>query len=211
MAKETLWTVVLSLSLGACGDDVGDVEASKMIDGHNENPNEVITSLRLTFSPLTGEETFSVSWSDPDLSPIPGVDDIVLQYGRTYRVELEVFNELEIPVEDITPEIRDEIDEHQVFFVGSSVEGPAATTNPNAIIQQLYDDVDNYGYPIGLKSTIVSTNTGRGVLSIQLRHLPMLKGELLKTEGLAALMANEGEQAMPGSTDISVDFNIRVE
>ena len=100
------------------------------------------------------------------------------------------------------------MDEHQVFFVGSSVEGPAAITNPNAIIQQLYDDVDNYGYPIGLKSTIVSTNTGSGVLNIQLRHLPMLKGELLKYDGLAALMANEGEQAMPGSTDISVDFNI---
>ena len=61
--------MVLSLSLGACGDDVGDVEASKMIDGHNENPNEVITSLRLTFSPLTGEETFSVSWSDPRSQP----------------------------------------------------------------------------------------------------------------------------------------------
>ena len=182
-----------------------------MVDGHNENPNEVITSLRLTFRPLTGEETFSVSWSDPDLSPIQSVDDIVLQYGRTYRVELEVFNELEIPVDDITPEIRDEMDEHQVFFVGSAVEGPAAVTNPDAIIQQLYDDVDNYGYPIGLKSTIVSTNTGSGVLSIKLQHLPMLKGELLKTEGLAALMANEGEEAMLGSTDISVDFNISVQ
>ena len=113
MAKETLWTVVLSLSLGACGDDVGDVEASKMIDGHNENPNEVITSLRLTFSPLTGEETFSVSWSDPDLSPIPGVDDIVLQYGRTYRVELEVFNELEIPVEDFYDSLEKYYEEYK--------------------------------------------------------------------------------------------------
>ena len=43
---------------GACGGDVGDVEASMMVDGHNENPNEVMTTLRLTFSPLTGEETF---------------------------------------------------------------------------------------------------------------------------------------------------------
>ena len=139
------------------------------------------------------------------------LDNIVLQYGRTYAVQLEVFNELERPVENVTPEIKDEMDEHQVFFVGSAVDGPSATTNPDAIIQQLYDDVDNYGYPVGLSSTIVSTNTGSGVLSIQLRHLPMLKGELLKTEGLAALMANEGEQAMPGSTDISVDFNIRVQ
>ena len=103
------------------------------------------------------------------------------------------------------------MDEHQVFFVGSAVEGPAAVTNPDAIIQQLYDDVDNYGYPIGLKSTIVSTNTGSGVLSIKLQHLPMLKGELLKTEGLTTLMANEGEEAMLGSTDISVDFNISVQ
>ena len=211
MVKRILWTMVFSLSLGACGDDVGDVEASMMVDGHNENPNEVITSLRLTFRPLAGEETFSVSWSHPDLSPIQSVDDIVLQYGRTYRVEVEVFNELEIPVDDITPEIRDEMDEHQVFFVGSAVEGPAAVTNPDAIIQQLYDDVDNYGYPIGLKSTIVSTNTGSGVLSIKLQHLPMLKGELLKTEGLTTLMANEGEEAMLGSTDISVDFNISVQ
>ena len=170
-----------------------------------------MTTMRLTFSPLTGEESFSVSWADPELSPLPHVDEIVLQYGRTYRVELEVFNELEIPVEDITPEIQDEMDEHQVFFTGNAVEGPSTTTNPNAIIQQLYDDVDNYGYPIGLESTIVSTNTGSGVLSIQLRHLPMLKGALLKSDGLASLMANEGEEAMPGSTDIRVDFNISVQ
>ena len=200
-----------SPSLGACGGDVGDVEASKMVDGHNENPNEVVTTLRLTFSPLTGEESFSVSWADPELSSLPRVEEIILQYGRTYRVELEVFNELEIPAEDITPEIRDEMDEHQVFFTGSAVEGPSTTTNPSAIIQQIYRDVDNYGYPIGLASTIVSTNTGSGVLSIQLRHLPMLKGAMLKSDGLASLMANEGEEAMPGSTDIRVDFNISVQ
>ena len=201
----------MTILISGCGGDVGDVEASEMLDGHNENPNEVMTTLRLTFSPLTGEESFSVSWADPELSPHPHVDEIVLQYGRTYRVDLEVFNELEIPVEDITPEIQDEMDEHQVFFTGNAVEGPSTTTNPDAIIQQLYDDVDNYGYPIGLESTIVSTNTGSGVLSIQLRHLPMLKGALLKSDGLASLMANEGEEAMPGSTDIRVDFNISVQ
>ena len=47
-----------SLSLGACGDDVGDVEASMMVDGHNENPNEVITSLRLTLDPLPVKRHF---------------------------------------------------------------------------------------------------------------------------------------------------------
>ena len=206
-----LMTLAFTLSLSGCGDDVGDVESSEITDGHHENPNEVLTTLKLTFTSLGGDETFSVTSTAPEIRNETVADNIVLQYGRTYAVQLEVFNELERPVENVTPEIKDEMDEHQVFFVGSAVDGPSTTTNPDAIIQQIYDDVDNYGYPVGLSSTIVSTNTGSGVLSIQLRHLPMLKGELLKTEGLATLMANEGVQAMPGSTDIRVDFSISVQ
>lgn len=212
LKRRNLWLMGLVLSIfPGCGGDVGDIQASKMVDGHDENPNEVMTTVKLTFSSLNGDESFTATWTDAQLSGNPEIDEVLLSHGRTYRVTLEVYNELEFPIEDLTPELRDEMEEHQVFFVGDGVESPSTPANRDAIIQQYYDDFDQHGFPVGLNVTIVPTQTGKATLKIQLRHLPALKGALIKIDGLASLMANQGQSALPGSIDIDVSFDVTVE
>ena len=53
--------------------------------------------------------------------------------------------------------------------------------------------------------------TGTGTLSVLLRHMPLVNGSIVKTDGLAAVMNTDGATALPGSTDIDVNFNMTVE
>ena len=210
IAKTFLIFITFSFLIG-CGSDVGNPEAGNVLDGHDENPNEVMTTLKLTFTPTNGGESVVITWADPELDGDPSIDDITLNNGQSYTVGFEVFNELEDPTRDVTPEIRDEMDEHQVFFTGSAVEGPCNTANPAAIIEHSYEDTDTNGYPIGLSNTFIATATGTGTLSVLLRHMPLVNGTIVKTDGLAGVMNTDGATALPGSTDINVDFNMTVE
>jgi hypothetical protein len=205
-----LTLIPIAFMLG-CGSDVGNVNANSVLDGHDENPNEVMTTLKLTFTPADGGESFVITWADPELDGNPIIDDITLITGKSYYVDFEVFNELEDPTKDVTPEIKDEMDEHQVFFTGSAVEGPCNTTNQDALIEHLYEDLDNNGWPIGLTNTFIAKASGSGILSVLLRHMPAVNGTTVKTEGLAAVMDTAGTTALPGSTDINVDFNVTVD
>ena len=202
--------LVFTLMAG-CGSDVGTMGENSVLDGHDENPNEVMTTLKLVFTPSNGGDSFTVVWADPELDGDPSIDDIILSHNQDYMVSFQVLNELEEPTEDVTPEITDEMDEHQVFFTGSAVQGPCNTENSDALIEHVYSDLDNNGFPIGLSNKFTATTTGNGVLSVLLRHMPMVNGTPVKTDGLAAVMDTEGPTALPGSTDINVDFNVIVE
>ena len=206
-----LLTLLPCTFLLACGDDVGEIDENGLLDGHDENPNEVMTTLKLTFTPTSGGESFVITWADPELDGDPSIDDITLNNGQSYAMTFEVLNELEEPTKDVTPEIRDEMDEHQVFFTGSAVEGPSNTANPDAVMEHRYEDLDNYGIPIGLSNTMVAKAAGTGTLKVLLRHMPEVNGTPIKTDGLAAIMDTAGATALPGSTDINVDFNVTVE
>ena len=63
--------VVMFLALLGCGGDVGNVHVSDLRDGHNENPNEVITTTKLTWIPTDGTDPIVVTWSDPELDGQP--------------------------------------------------------------------------------------------------------------------------------------------
>ena len=212
-----LFLALLSMAfLSACGEDVGhddhdhDDHDHHDHDGHDHDPNEVMTTVKLTFTAGDGT-SFVASWADPENDGSPVIDAITLTIGETYTVSMEVLNELEEPAEDVTPEIRDEMDEHQVFFTGSAIQGPAHTDNTGAPISHTYDDTDNSGFPIGLTNTFVASNTGDGVMSVLLRHMPPVNGNPVKTGDLAGVMDASGATALPGSTDINVDFNVTVE
>ena len=139
------------------------------------------------------------------------IDDISLTNGETYTVTFSVINELEDPAEDMTPEITDEKDEHQVFFYGAAVQGPANTANADAVVEHAYADVDNNGLPVGLTNTFTATAAGTGVMSVLLRHMPPVNGEAIKVADLAAVMDAGSDTDLPGSTDINVDFNVIVD
>ena len=186
---------------------------------HHDHNHGLTSGLILTFTPDGRGDTLSFGFSDPEGDGNPIVDDILLPDAsnhdhhdtKTYTLDVEIWNELEDPAEDVTPEIADLASEHQLFFSGSAVEGPATGNNRNAIIEHEYADSDADGLPLGLSNTITTLAWGAGELTVTLRHMPPENGEPVKIEGLADDVASGGFSAIGGENDIQVTFNIEVE
>lgn len=147
-----LFATMLLLT-SACNDD----------DPEPVNEEEVITTVRLTFVPVGGGATVVANWKDMDGdggNP-PTVDNIQLKANTVYDLTVKFLNELETPAEDITEEIEEEADEHQIFF---------QYTGTNMTIA--YNDADKDGKPLGLKNKATTTTAGSGALTVTLRHEP---------------------------------------
>jgi len=169
-----------------------------------------MTTIKLNFTPESGGETLTFGWADPENDGDPVIDPITLEAGTTYTVNIEVLNELESPAEDVTIELRDELDEHQFFFTGDAVTGPAnEATSP--VVSQAYADEDANGDPVGLSNTFVALEAGTGEMNIMLRHMPPVNDTPVKTSGLADLVKNGDVGSLPGNVDIEVTFNVTVE
>lgn len=182
------------------------------VDNPDEtNEEEVITTVSLTFTPASGGAAVEASWADPENDGSPVIDDIVLSDADDYTLAVSFLNELEDPAEDITEEVDAESDQHQVFFTGTAVESPATGENASAVITQGYDDTDANGFPIGLASSITTLAAGSGSLTVTLRHLPPENDTPVKTGTLADDAAAGGIEALPGETDVSVDFALEVQ
>ena len=178
--------------------------------GHDHDPNEVMTTVNLTFTPAGGGEPVTAGWADPEADGSPVIDPITLAQGETYTLTIEIWNELENPAEDVTIEIRDELDEHQFFFSGEVIAGPT-NSSENALMTQAYGDEDSNGFPVGLTNTITADTAGTGELTLMLRHMPPVNGNAIKLENLAEIARDSGFDALPGSTDISVVFEVTVQ
>lgn len=181
--------------VAACGDAAG-----------SGNENEVITTVSLSFAPMGGGGAITAVFDDPDGDGggAPTVDPINLVSGTTYMLTVRFQNKLEDPPEEITDEVRDEGDEHQLFFTGTAVNGPA-TNNPAAPLRHTYGDTDRGGLPIGLTNTIVAA-TGAGMFTVTLRHLPPLDGTAVKVADLATEVKTSGISGVGGDTDVEVTF-----
>lgn len=202
--------------LALVGTACSDVEDH---DDHHDHNHGQLTTLVLKFTPEGGGDTLSFTWADPEADGSPVADDILLPDGsdhdhhdaQVYTVDIEVWNELEDPAEEVTPEIEELPDEHQFFFTGSAVESAATGANDAAVFSQDYADSDPDGMPIGLSSTVETLAWGSGELIVTLRHLPYEDGTPTKTEGLAEDVAAGGFASIPGDNDIQATFNIDVE
>lgn len=184
----------------ACGDD----------GGTDPDPSEVITTVTLELVPAGGGATVTASFDDPDGDggAAPTIDPIALVAGTSYMMAVRFQNRLVEPPEEITDEIRAEAEEHQLFFTGTAVDGPASD-HPGAPLTHTYADTDASGLPIGLASTIAAT-AGTGELTVTLRHLPPINGVPTKTADLAADVRAGGFAAIAGSTDAQVTFQVTV-
>lgn len=178
-------------------------------DGHGDE-NEVITTVSLSFTPAGGGAAIVAVFDDADGDggAPPTIDTIDLLAGA-YTATLVFENGLESPPEDITEEIADESQEHQIFFTGSAVDGPASD-NPGAPLAHSYADQDVNGLPIGLANTFTAT-AGTGELTVTLRHLPPIGDTAVKTEGLADDVRGGGFAAIGGSSDSQVNFPVTVQ
>ncbi|MEM9461267.1 MAG: hypothetical protein AAGF11_44295 [Myxococcota bacterium] len=210
----SLGLVAALASLGGCDEDSDDHDDH----GHNHE-TEVFTTVRLNFTPQSGGAAVIAMFIDPDGDGgmSGSADALVLAVDETYDLRLEFLNELEEPIEDVTLEIQEEAEEHQVFIRGTAVEGPATMTNPDALVVHAYADTElSYGanavgedLPVGLANTIATRAPGTGTFAVMLRHLPELNGEPRKEPDLASVMAS-GE-ALPGEVDVDVEFELTVQ
>lgn len=181
-------------------------------DDHSHNEGEVITTVVLTFTPAGGGTAITATFNDPDGDggAAPTVDPINLARGVTYNTTVRFENRLETPAEDITLEVADESDEHQVFFTGTAVNGPASN-QPSAALTHAYTDTDAKGLPIGLASTFASANAaGSGTLVVTLRHMPPVNDTAVKTATSATTVRDSGFSALGGENDASVTFQVTV-
>ena len=189
---------------------VGCSDVEKNDHDHHDHEHEVMTTVALDFTSSSGEaQTFT--WADPMNDGNPQIDDITLSADESYTLTLSFLNELEDPAEDITPEIQDEEDMHQVFFWGSAVVGPSNLDNADAIIEHAYGDTDANGNPVGLSNDITTLAAGSGELIIALRHMPPEDGQDVKVADLAATVSESGIESIGGANDVQVTFALSVE
>jgi hypothetical protein len=189
--RTTLISAILLLA--ACGgDDTGPT-----------NEGEVITTVILSFQGGATEDVFEFDDPDGDGGDPPTIDPINIAAG-TYTVTVGFENRLEAPPEDITAEVADEADEHQVFLTGSAVDGPASD-QPGAPLTHTYADQDSNGLPIGLENTIVA-GSGPGELTVTLRHMPPINDQPTKTADTAAAVRDGGFSSIGGENDVQVTF-----
>ena len=140
------------LFFSACEDDPEPV-----------NEEELITTVKLTFT-KSGSTPIVAQWKDLDgpggNNPVLTPATVTLAANSTYAVAVEMLDETKSPAEDITEEIEEEDDEHQLFF--------GRSTNLNLAIA--YGDTDKNGKPIGLSNTFTTGAASTGTLTVILLH-----------------------------------------
>lgn len=169
-----------------------------------ENELEVITDVKLIFTPQGGGTPVEVTAKDPDGEGVQEFEvsgSITLTAGTTYTLTYEILNALDPDdVEDIGEEIAEEDDEHQFFFAFTDGAFTSPTGNGNIDGNTTgteainYNDTDGNGNPLGLNTTwTVGAATTGANFTVRLQHQPDVK------------------TATSGATDGETDFNLSFE
>lgn len=159
------------------------------------NEEEVITTLRLTLTPQAGDTEVVFLTQDLDgdgpNAPVTTVSS-PLAASTTYIGSIELLNELEDPAENITLEVEEEDEDHQLFY----------TLSGNGNVSISYTDQDSNGNPVGLNIILDSGDPSTNSLTVTLRH------ELNKS---ASGVSDGDITNAGGETDIQTTFNFTVE
>ncbi len=174
--------------LTACDKDDDD-DVTPVTNPPVENEEEVITDVKLVFT-NTSDSTDIVEAraQDPDgegVQELMILDTIRLDISKTYELTYEIFNNLETPGEDIGDEIKEEDDEHQIFYgftsglfsnpSGNGNIGAGATGNVNYLDEDS-DAQDGSGNPVGLITRWTTSVLPRtGTFTTRLQHQPDVK------------------------------------
>ena len=200
MTLATRLAPIFLLSLTACSD----VEKDDDHHGHDHD-HEAISKVILDLVSQADGSAQTINYSDPQTKNGGADAEIVLASGTTYDLGITVLNDEEDPIEDITLEIIDEMDEHQVFFTGSVIDDGSVTFT--------YEDEDSNGLPLGLDNTLTGVAAGSGDLVITLQHMAEQDGNPVKRAGMADDVAAEGLAGIAGegAADFSIAFDLVVE
>lgn len=195
--KYFLLLLFASFFITSCGDD--DPMPMEM----EEEMEEEINQVKLTFTPDNGEDAIIAEWFDADGegAAAPTIGGIQLEEGVNYELAIEVLNTLGSSPEDITAEIKEEADEHMFFFsftdgIFSNPTGNGNIDNRNDPLN--YNDQDSNGQPLGLSTnwTAGAHTEAPGEFKIILKHQPDLKSAT--------------SDANTGGTDIDITFAIEI-
>ena len=153
------------------------------------NEEEVITTMTVTLVAHDGSGVVTMQTQDLDgdgpNEPVITVSG-PLTAGTSYAGSIVWLNEMEDPAENVTEEIVEEQDEHQVFFSAAGVG-----------MEFVYMDFDGNGNPLGTQFVLAPLGTGSGSVTITLVHEPAKPNDGLDTAG--------------GSIDIQTTFPVTVE
>lgn len=137
-------------------------------DDHHDD-HDLITTVRVQMAAQASSFMAEYVWED--LDGIGGdnpsrIDTIVVETGKTYTGMLTLANKAKTPSVDMTAEIREDADEHQVFYTLSAGVGSA----PGTIT---VTDRDGRNLPLGLNFSWSVAQGGAGLpatLKITLYH-----------------------------------------
>lgn len=182
--KTLILAFIVGLTIISCSDDDGNAPLPV-------NEEEIITTVSVTLTPQGGGANVILISRDLDGD---GPNDAVVEVSggltenTSYSGEVQFLNETETPAENITIEVVEEAEEHQVFYVASG--------SLNATFEYL--DFDANDNPLG---TLFSMDTGAastGTLTVVLRHEPN--------------KPNDGTPSgAGGETDVNVTFDLVIE
>ena len=158
------------------------------------NEEELITTVELTFTndnDASDVRTASFTDLDGEGGNDPIIDNISLMADATYTLTVKFLNEEETPAEDITEEVEEEDEDHQVFYVATGAEFTYA-----------YGDQDSNQNPLGLTGTVTTGAASNGTLQVILIHEP----------NKTAAGVRDGDPTNAGiESDIDVTFNLSIQ
>ncbi len=183
--KTTIKTLAILFTFSlliSCDDD----DTTQII-----NEEELITTVELTFTSTTDANNVVVYKSvdtdgdGPDAPVITVIGNLMT--ASSYMGSVQFLNESVSPAENITTEVQEEADEHEVFYLSSITD-----------VSITKDDVDVNGNALGLMSTLQTGAASTGTLTIVLRHEPLKPND--------GSLSNAG-----GETDVQVVFDLTVQ
>ncbi len=177
----------------------------------SNNP-EVITKVILKFTPVNGGQTLFFNASGPQPSNVKAQDEIMLTNSTDYNLDIQFINDQVNPEVDVTPEIIEEDDEHQVFFawntglfLSPSGTGNILTGSPsgdeNGPVNYNQNERDENGLNVGISGTVWSTIPGEG--NGKFRVLLMHQSRGFKN---AFSNSSSGEVAVDVTFNVSINF-----
>ena len=191
-----LFAVLTLFVFKACEEDEAVPE--------EEHEMEVITDVKLVFTPTGGGAAVEAVAQDPDgegVQDLQVLGAINLKANTEYLLSVIIENCLEDPCEDVTEEIAEEAEEHQFFFAftNDAFTSPAGNGNiDNASDPINYIGYDGNGNPVGLNTNWTAGNpTTAASFTVRLQHQPDVK---TATSG-----ANDGD------TDFELQFRLTIE
>lgn len=156
------------------------------------NEEEVITTLNLKLTPISGGAALQFSYDDPDGpgGAAPTISPVTLPANRQFNLEVELLDKTKTPVANITDEVEQEADKHRMYYVSGG----------NFNVSQLNNDAS--GLPLGTTGVLATGAAGSGTLRVVLRHYggnPPNKA------------ATDAVDSPKSSSDVDVTFTVTVQ